>query len=693
MDLDALSPWTAALAAVVVIVLWEAVRGWLPALVTAVRLVRARRAPSLAAHREHLLRAAGREIEPVPTAGDLTHHDRVVVVGAGASALLRSLPAAWARDPGWRRLPVPVLVAAAGRALADEVAAAGPFARRGLAAGRLVVLVDGLDAVDPADRQRAARAVRSFADRHPGCRMVVACRTAAAATALGPDFAAVAPVRPLDDQRVRRYLHAVDPTSAERRMAALVADPAALRLVREPALLRAYARLAPDEVPRSRADLVDTTEAEALRAEPDALLARHAADPAATRDTVIAWCASARRPGPVIAALDPVLAAECLAEAGKVEAGVVDAVTERARALLAGGRDPAATRALGALAADPRQRGQVVLAFLIAAAQDGNPVARQALAATGLPRAVRVLADQLPDTADALAVMGDQAVPALAPRLDRDTGAGVVVDVLAAIGTPAAAQALVPLLWRDGQIATGVAWRLAALLADPLVAATLTTDRLEDDPGRWLPFHDPDRPGLTTIAARVIDLCASSAPPADLGRVDPRVGLALVLFADADSALVPGLRRPPPRRSREVLWADLATPSRDPGFAGTLPHRALALAFGLAVIAEVLFLDPGLPFALAGVVELVAVLFWRRAALPALGAHLVSVFLLLVPDDPVSAVVVPVAGAAVLALVVDVGARVHKAARNPLRRVLRHAGEQRVGDQRVGRQQSAPTAR
>ncbi|WP_424185111.1 hypothetical protein ACOBQX_24910 [Actinokineospora sp. G85] len=688
MDLDALSPWTAALAAVVVIVLWEAVRAWLPALVTAARRVWAHRSPSLAAHREHLLRASGRAIEPIPTAGDLAHHDRVVVVGAGASALLRSLPPAWARDPDWRRLPVPVLVAAHGRALVDQVAAAGSFARRGLAAGRLVVLVDGLDVCDPADRRQAALAVRGFAVRHPGCRVVVACRTAAAATALGPDFTAVAPVRPLDDQRVRRYLHAVDPAAAERRMAALAANPAALRLVREPALLRAYARLAPDEVPRSRADLVDTTEAKALRADPDVLLARHAADPAATRDTVIAWCAAARRPGPVIAALDPVLAIECLAEAGKVDAAVVDEVTERARALLAGERDPAATRALGALAADPRPRGQVVLAFLIAAAQDGNPVARWALAATGLPRAARVLAGQLPDTAEALAAMGDQAVPALAPRLDRDAETGVAVEVLAAIGTPAAAQALVPVLWRDDRVAAGAAWRLAALLADPLVAATLSTDRPGGDPGHWRPFHDPDQPGLTTIAARVIDLCASSAPPADLGRVDPRVGLALVLFADADSALVPGLRRPPPRRSRQLLWDDLATPSRGPGFAGTLPHRALAFAFGLAVIAEVLFLDPGLPFALAGVVELVAVLFWRRAALPALGMHLVSVFLLLVPDDPVLAVVLPVAGAAVFALVVDVGTRVHKAARNPLRRVLRHAGDQRVGDQL-----SAPTTR
>ncbi|WP_170224432.1 NACHT domain-containing protein [Actinokineospora cianjurensis] len=294
-----------------------------------------------------------------------------------------------------------------------------------------------------------------------------------------------------------------------------------------------------------------------LADDPDGLLRRYSADPAAWRETVKLWCgATTRDSTKVIAEIfgsaeshHRVLALECLAEATRVDSDFADLVIRHFLDRL-GTDDPARhaiNTALGAVASDSRPRGNRVRADLAALARAevlARDDAMSALSASGRPDAAVVLAEEaeLHDFArQALRGMGELAIPALVSRSRVD--AVWAVDDLAAIGTPAAAEALVGVLWDDtGQVSTRAAWRLADLLARPGIEdqvrrADLPRGAHAEMQWVWQPFASGKDDPLLVVCGRIADIMNNSriadhSPgwPADLRAVDPRLAIPIAVY-------------------------------------------------------------------------------------------------------------------------------------------------------------------
>ncbi|MCP2269484.1 NACHT domain-containing protein [Actinokineospora diospyrosa] len=265
---------------------------------------------------------------------------------------------------------------------------------------------------------------------------------------------------------------------------------------------------------------------------PTALLDAYRANPADWREVVKLWCgAVSANAGPLIAEIfedDQVLAFECLADAQVVNDEVATMVTAHFTALFVANSDldAATMAAFGLVAAVPNDRGRRVFQFLEGRS---GPSACRALAATKLPRAAKILVNRLPD-ADARAAlvsMGDLAVPLL--------GAEAEVDLLAEIGTPAAALVLAPMLWRPQ--AHRVAWHFMWLLRIPEIEAALADAELPADADTpdmawvWAPFQDRSPRTAGVVAARVALLCGG-ATDLDIDVVDPRLAIPLLTLAD-----------------------------------------------------------------------------------------------------------------------------------------------------------------
>jgi hypothetical protein len=296
---------------------------------------------------------------------------------------------------------------------------------------------------------------------------------------------------------------------------------------------------------------------EALSKHPGELLAKFRADPDTWREPVLLWCGSNQDSTELIESIyetDPVMALECLADAQLVNPDLATRILNTFQAQLDSGGDVkhSVTLALGAVAADDRPggRGRGVFQFLVEKLESTNDLttrvaAVEALAATNLARAADEIAKyygELEAARRALVRMGDLAVPAL-DRLIRIDPQAVLND-LQAIGTPGAAEAILPLLWDDRDFSSGLAknaaWHLATLVRSPSVESALQESVVGPDQRSvrrlewvWEPFQPTDS-AISIIMGRVAYLISQDDSRSQVGgvipQIDPRIGLPLTVI-------------------------------------------------------------------------------------------------------------------------------------------------------------------
>ncbi|PKV88605.1 NACHT domain-containing NTPase [Streptomyces sp. TLI_146] len=247
----------------------------------------------------------GAGAEQSEAAASLHEARRAVVLGvpgAGKTMLLRHTVLAWCRERyrpdgpprrtwyGRRRPPraepgelvdVPVLlklheVNLEKGDLRDHIVkhfadhdfpAAGKWADRALAEGRLAVYFDGLDEVPTARRKEVADAIGQFMRTHAKCRTVVTCRIAVYRGEFNEDVDRTLRVQEFDERLVRRFLHGwpwpehLPADTVEQLLGALRDTPQLMPLARNPLLLTMVAYLyshvyaGTDQVlPHTRAD-------------------------------------------------------------------------------------------------------------------------------------------------------------------------------------------------------------------------------------------------------------------------------------------------------------------------------------------------------------------------------------------------------------------------------------------------------
>lgn len=301
--------------------------------------------------------------------------------------------------------------------------------------------------------------------------------------------------------------------------------------------------------------------AKALHNDSGRLMQNYRRDPDSWRETVKMWCAVASVDCTAVVSeingaedlRHRVLALECIADAVHVDSKLADRIVDDFIGQLGvQGRDGRAVAAgLGALAASSGPRGTDVLQRLNRIASEDcrrGLAAVQALSESGRPEAAETLvalAGRRNDEHTNIAIheMGEVAVEALS-RAGR--GQHWVVEVLAAIGTPAAAQALCEFLWaEDRRMNIGAAWKLASLIRNPDVEEGLRhvwrPDRYSAELNFlwiWTPF-EKTASSLTMIVSRIAflldrygkltgdrDDAVLDTEPADV--IDSRIGIPLV---------------------------------------------------------------------------------------------------------------------------------------------------------------------
>ncbi|TWP45999.1 NACHT domain-containing protein [Lentzea tibetensis] len=299
---------------VLLLLLWEGAKKWVPALVE--KLVKGLgnvlagtrfvRRFSLRAYREQVeltwsklpILFADVELDVstiyVPlqavggTGADDAHRqiretDHVVVLGppgAGKSMLLRHSMLTWARGDGRGRVPLLLeLHRCNGNTtkLEDLIVEqfdrngfrkAGRFVDRALRTGGLAVLFDGLDEVNAVERDRVVGLLKDFTTSYVGCQIVVTCRTAVYDEQLRSEIPATFHVQDFDERLVRRFLRQWPGFDAvEQLMSTLRDSPRIMQLARNPLLLTMIAYLYDrgGTLPHSRADFYRDAILELLR--------------------------------------------------------------------------------------------------------------------------------------------------------------------------------------------------------------------------------------------------------------------------------------------------------------------------------------------------------------------------------------------------------------------------------------------
>ncbi|TKK85662.1 hypothetical protein FDA94_25065 [Herbidospora galbida] len=264
-----------------------------------------------------------------------------------------------------------------------------------------------------------------------------------------------------------------------------------------------------------------------LRADWHGLLRRYSRHPEVWHEVVRLWCGlSSDDSTPLLRRIyelgsgdGRLLTLRCLAEATRVDSAFAgEVIGHYVSALESNAKLSEPTiRALGALGSSGGPRGDRLMNHLLwMASRDPSAVSRnfmarrqmfRVLAATGRADAVDTLISLTPTESAArteLRSMGELAIPALA-RAARD-GSRWAINHIGRIGTPAAAEALVPLLDTPESTCVPAAWWLAALLNSDDVLTTLNKGKevIPGDRIDWItePFHRETSPRLRSIISR-----------------------------------------------------------------------------------------------------------------------------------------------------------------------------------------------
>ena len=287
--------------------------------------------------------------------------------------------------------------------------------------------------------------------------------------------------------------------------------------------------------------------AAALKDDGAALVQRFRRSPATWLKTVKFWCGMDHDSTDVLTAIfaeDPLTALICLGEAKHVSTELAGRILAAFKDRLGNNQDDGILSRAFATALHQEHCGEEIFRTLLQALSAGERPVRRSIAARTLALSntrraaaelARFFADG-PEFRQALEEMGDLAVGELAELATN--GNVQAFDSLRVIGTPAAALALVPFLWRsDCDLATCAAWRLAALLQRPPVEAAL--DRYEFPAARpapgpldwiWEPFTKSDRSPLPLLVGQIASLLERATPetiPSAPLDVDPRIVLPL----------------------------------------------------------------------------------------------------------------------------------------------------------------------
>ncbi|MDJ0580028.1 NACHT domain-containing protein [Crocosphaera sp.] len=215
--------------------------------------------------------------------------------------------------------------------------------------------------------------------------------------------------------------------------------------------------------------------AEALRGSELELINKFKIDTVAWREIVKLWCGLATDSTNLIREVyekDPLAALECLADAQLVDETLANKIIEHFKQELLNQEDTEnIAKALAAVAADYRPRGEALLQFLVDIMnEDDNSSHKQAaaktLSYTNLPKAVYILAEyyhqpHLLQVRQELIRMGDLAVSTLESIAMENCVQAM--DDLVAIGTPDAADTLEKFL-HNPQLKEEAAYRVAAVL-------------------------------------------------------------------------------------------------------------------------------------------------------------------------------------------------------------------------------------
>ncbi|MEM9217464.1 MAG: NACHT domain-containing protein [Cyanobacteria bacterium P01_F01_bin.150] len=318
--------------------------------------------------------------------------------------------------------------------------------------------------------------------------------------------------------------------------------------------------------------------AAALKEDQNGLINRFQADPTAWREVTKLWCSLVNDSTTIVDAVyqrDAIAGFECLAEARTVEQALADQIINYFKHTLDQPQfDDTLAQAFGAVAANERLRGKAVFSFLEQVLLDTQaPKHRRissasALSKTNLPRAVEVLL-RWNEYSQIIVSMGDLAVPGLAKLSKQGQPLSIkAIDDLFAIGTPDAANALVPLLWSDHEnSANRAAWYLAVFLRQSDIEDVLReyplTPELEASSPRhnwiWSPFNKPNNPALACITgqiAYVLEQASPSSIPNISLRLDPRLVIPLCAIQMKPNALPQRL----PKSAEQLLEQQIDSP-------------------------------------------------------------------------------------------------------------------------------------